>query len=129
MPKDFDAWNSYKKNLVEARNNLPIFEREIWWCSIGVNVGSEQDGTGANFSRPVLIFKKINQNLFWGIPLSTKIQRAPERYSIDLKGIINDILLFQLRVLDKKRLSTKKGRVSKTDYKNIQALIVKFIEL
>ena len=45
MSKDFDSWNGEKKNLEQiGHNNLVFHEREIWWCSIGVNLGDEQDG-------------------------------------------------------------------------------------
>jgi mRNA interferase MazF len=53
----------------------PLFkERDIWWVSIGVNVGFEEDGKHEKFLRPVLILKKFNKELFLGIPNSDKIQ-------------------------------------------------------
>ena len=74
MEKDFDNWNKRKKALNE-RGNAPFFhEREIWWCALGKNVGFEQDGKGKKFARPVLVFKKFNNQLFWALPLSTKIK-------------------------------------------------------
>lgn len=44
--KQFDLWNK-KKKYVEARahsENLYLHEREVWWCSVGVNIGVEIDG-------------------------------------------------------------------------------------
>ena len=41
-------------------------------CSLGKNLGYEQNGSGNNFSRPVLVLKKFNNRMFWCIPLSTK---------------------------------------------------------
>ncbi len=40
--------------------------------SIGKNVGREQNGSGRDFERPVLIIKKWNNEMVWGVPLSTK---------------------------------------------------------
>jgi mRNA interferase MazF len=37
-------------------------EREIWWCSLGKNIGNEQDGKNNNFERPVLVLKKWNKD-------------------------------------------------------------------
>ena len=47
-------------------------EREIWWASIGANIGFEQNGKNENYERPVLIIKKFNKEIFWGLPLTSK---------------------------------------------------------
>ena len=40
MRKNFDNWNNKKKKINEE-NFLDLFfhEREIWWCSLGLNKG------------------------------------------------------------------------------------------
>ena len=54
--KDFDSWNKEKKGLENVGHDILSFhEREIWWCSIGINLGDEQDGKNELFERPVLI--------------------------------------------------------------------------
>ena len=64
MQKDFDKWNLEKKSI-HSNQEFPFYnEREIWWCSLGVNVGFEQDGTGQKFDRPVLVIKGFNKNTF-----------------------------------------------------------------
>lgn len=64
MQKDFDVWNNKKKELNNAVFNSYVHAREIWWCSIGINVGDEEDGKNSMFERPVLIIKKFNQQAF-----------------------------------------------------------------
>ena len=60
--KDFDNWNKEKKILESTANETLVFhEREIWWCSIGLNVGDEQDGKNDYFERPVLVIRKFNK--------------------------------------------------------------------
>jgi hypothetical protein len=40
--RTFDDWNDQKKNLDKSAPTPPLFkEREIWWCTYGVNIGSE----------------------------------------------------------------------------------------
>jgi len=56
--KDFDNWNNIKKKLDKSDQNQSFYEKEIWWCSVGINVGSEHDGKGNRFMRPVYILKK-----------------------------------------------------------------------
>jgi len=47
--KDFKNWFQNKEKI-NQENQPPFYhEREIWWCALGVNVGSEMDGTGKNF--------------------------------------------------------------------------------
>jgi hypothetical protein len=44
MQKDFPGWHRQKAQL-HAQHQTPTFqEREIWWCSVGVNIGHEMDG-------------------------------------------------------------------------------------
>ena len=71
--KDFDSWNEEKKSLENVGHDILAFhEREIWWCSIGINLGDEQDGKNELFERPVLILKKFNNKVAWVLPMSTK---------------------------------------------------------
>ena len=54
--KDFDGW-IVKKKEYHYRDSLPpkFKERDIWWVSIGVNIGYEEDGKHEKYLRPVLI--------------------------------------------------------------------------
>ena len=42
--KKFDLWNIKKKEINKKEKEIQFREREIWWISIGVNIGFEQDG-------------------------------------------------------------------------------------
>jgi len=48
MKKDFDGWNEEKKQT-EMEGARLYTVREIWWCQLGVNVGSEQSGKAHDF--------------------------------------------------------------------------------
>ncbi len=71
MEKDFDTWNKMKKEL----NRLPIdrfaHAREIWWCSLGLNVGAEIDGKNENFERPVIVLKVYNVETMLVLPITS----------------------------------------------------------
>jgi hypothetical protein len=61
MLNDYDSWNR-KKKIIEAKKYYKyIKEREIWWCSAGLNIGDEQNGKNFNFERPFIIIKKFNR--------------------------------------------------------------------
>jgi mRNA interferase MazF len=115
--KDFVAWAT-KKNLLDQIQDtkIPYFdEREIWYCSMGHNVGYEQDGKGPEYWRPVLIVKKYNQHLFTGIPLTSKIKNFPFYFgigNIDNKNAM--AILSQTKAYSSKRLINKVEMLDKT---------------
>src|SRR3990167_3366795 len=77
MKKDYAEWHSRKTEIEHlGETRLFFHEREVWWCSIGHNVGFEQDGKGEKFARPVLVFKKFNKEVFWALPISTRIKKS-----------------------------------------------------
>ena len=118
--KDFDSWTSFKKNLND-RDTTPLFnEREIWWCSIGVNVGHEQDGKNEKFNRPVLVVKKFNRRLFWGVPLTTQIKDNPHYFKFTFKNREQCAMLTQLRLWDANRMTAKMGRLGNAEFKAIK---------
>ncbi len=58
---------------LRAEDKKVLFkEGEIWWCSIGMNVGTEIFGKGRRFTRPVLVFKKFGSYSFLGIPITSQ---------------------------------------------------------
>ena len=58
--KDFDRWNALKKKTEEKPDNFGVNQREIWWTSLGLNVGVETDGKNADFE---IVIKKIQEFL------------------------------------------------------------------
>jgi hypothetical protein len=72
--KDFSTWFTLKPVLdIKDCSKLFFKEREIWWCSIGCNVGEEIDGKSDIYSRPVLVFKKLTKYSFIGLPLEVRL--------------------------------------------------------
>jgi mRNA interferase MazF len=105
--KDFDSWNRLKQKL-DGLPRVPNFRaREIWWCSIGTNIGSEICGKGDTFSRPVLILKRTGPSAFLGFPLTSKLKERPDYHRITIKGEPGDVQLAGIRALDARRLRTR----------------------
>lgn len=119
--KDFDSWNEHKK-VIHGQNAGPFYhEREIWWCSLGVNVGNEQDGTGKNFDRPVIILRGLSAQTCVIIPLTASPEIHPLRPSIGmLEGKEAKALLSQIRVIDVKRLLKKIGYLEQGVFEKIR---------
>jgi mRNA interferase MazF len=64
LKKDFQKWHAKMALLDDQGPRLFFHEREIWFCHLGANIGFEQDGKGKLFGRPVIIFRKFNQQVF-----------------------------------------------------------------
>lgn len=105
--KNFQGWHTLKQAINEAVHVPTFNEREIRWCSIGVNVGHEIDGKSRFYNRPVLIVKKFNARLFWGVALSTQIKQDKHYFLIDFQGLKQSVMLSHLRLYDSKRLHSK----------------------
>lgn len=120
MLKDFDQWNEKKKQIDNSDYRVDFHEREIWWCSIGLNIGSEQHSQSRDFSRPVIVLRKFTQEIFLGVPMTTKVKYEKYRHRFLLSDQENDALLMQLRVFDKKRLLRKICTMKYFDYLEIK---------
>lgn len=125
MRKNFEQWH-IEKSTIHNEKKRPFFhEREVWWCSLGENIGFEQDGKGEKFSRPVLIFKKFNNEIFWAIPATSKVKAGKFYVPLVLKdGEPRVLILSQLKLTDAKRLVRKIETLSKEKYKEIQKSVI-----
>ena len=126
MNEEFDKWNEVKKKLAKKDNKIYFKERDVFWASIGINIGFEQNGKGEIFSRPVLILKKYSKDIFLGIPLSTQIKEGSFFFIFELNNNLSNALLVQSRLYDAKRLENKIGMISKIDFESLK---VKFRSL
>lgn len=124
MQKDFDGWNKQKKNTHERCDAPFCHKRELWWCALGINVGSEQDGAGDEYRRPVLVFKSMSKQTFLAIPLTTAAKDHPLRPEIGLVECKEArALLSQMRVIDTKRLVRKIGYLDNEVFARIRKTV------
>ena len=82
---------------------------------MGENVGVEINGKSKDFTRPVLVFKKLSEEGFLGIPMSTKAKQGSWYVSIRQSGKNATVLLSQTRVFSSKRMYSKLGELDDTD--------------
>jgi mRNA interferase MazF len=102
--KNHDAWSIFKK-IIESREPIVSFhEGEIWWCNIGVNIGSELDGKGEQFTRLVVIMKKTSPTIFYALPLSSKKATLIYHIPIVHDGKTSYAVMSQIFACSSKRL-------------------------
>lgn len=127
--KNFDEWNIIKKEVNKNERHTTFHEGEIWWCSIGLNIGDEEDGKNNNFERPILVLKKFSKNMFIGIPLSTKIKEGKYYINFTSNDFSYSVLLSQTRPLSSKRLVRKISKLSKGKIIKIKDAYKKLLDL
>jgi mRNA interferase MazF len=116
--KDFDLWNTEKKiiNSSNKSKDFYIHEREVWWTSIGVNVGTEIDGKNDKFERPVLVVRKLGKDQFIGIPVTSRSKVGTFYHSLQYGNGAGSACISQLRVLSTNRLLRKIGKADIDDF-------------
>lgn len=123
MEKKFDLWIDKKKELHYKKREAYFRQRQIWWCSLGVNVGFEQDGKNSNFERPVLIVKKWNTRLCWVVPLTSVQRKGSFFHPISYLDATYTLVLCQLRILSSKRLLRKIRTISNEEFIEIKKVL------
>lgn len=121
-------WTKLKVRIQKIEEkNIYFHDREIWWVSLGSNIGYEQDGKNERFERPVLIFRKFGLETFWGLPMSSKEKDNRFNYILKYNGKKSTVLLTQLRLLSRKRLIRKLRRIPKRDFKAIRDKVKSYL--
>ena len=119
--KRFLAWIGLKAKLHETEHKPPLVsEGDIWWASVGENVGSEVDGKGDAFTRPIIIYKKLGSESLLAIPTSTKQKEGTWYVGFQHKGINEIALLSQIRVISFRRLKERIGTLSNSEMEDIR---------
>ena len=123
MKKDFDGWNEIKKKT-DAEQSRLYTVREIWWCRLGVNVGTEQHGSGEWYVRPCVIIRGFGPDACLVVPLTTSGREHSLRLSV---GIVDGkearANLSQLRVIDTRRLERKIGFLEKEIFTKLRKAV------
>lgn len=126
-PSDLDIWNEQKKKL-QGTLKLPTFKQwEIWWCSIGKNVGREVYGKWTSFARPVYIFKKVSKEMFLGIPLTSQEKTGSWWYKIETHDKTRYAVLPQIRLLSANRLKEYVLILPEPDQENLKIALKQYL--
>jgi len=129
--REFVTWTKLKAKLhLSKADELYFKNREVWWASVGLNIGFEVKGKGENFARPVIILKALSPHTCLIIPLT----KSDKRKNLFPMGKITEdqdyksfALLEQVRLIDKKRLEEKVGTVSEEIFTDLKKSFSDFI--
>jgi mRNA interferase MazF len=119
--KRFLEWIGLKERLhIKVHRPPLVSEGDIWWASIGENVGSEINGKSALFSRPVIIIKKLSHSFYLVVPTTTKPRIGTWYVQFRHKEMENVACLHQVRSIDYRRISSKLGTLDDADLVRIK---------
>ena len=126
----YDRWNNVKKQLNTNQKSIHIRTTDIFFISIGQNIGYEIYGKNELFLRPVLVYKKLSRHTFIGIPLTYKEKEGSYFFKFSYKpNRYSYASLNQLRVFDTKRIAYKSGNIKKDDFNRLKEKVKEFIEV
>ncbi len=118
-PAKFDQWNEIKKKLHFSRNPVFCNPREIWWCYLGMNIGTEQNGKHDIFERPVLVIQVFSKETCRIIPLTSGIRNDKHHISIHYNNEMGSLILAQTRSISAKRLSRRMCWLEENQFKSV----------
>ena len=120
--KRFLEWIGLKERL---HNKLPkapyVSEGDIWWASIGENVGSEINGESHLFTRPVIILRKLSHSFYFVIPTTSKMKTGSWYSYFRLREKEMMACLHQARSIDYRRLYSKLGELDDIQFKTVKS--------
>ncbi len=119
--KRFLEWIGLKEKLHMKIYQPPhVNEGDIWWASIGENVGAEINGKSNLFSRPVIILKKLSHRFYLVIPTTTQAKTGSWYIAFKQKNRNGTACLHQVRSIDFKRFWSKLGQLDDQDFEKVK---------
>ena len=125
----FLEWANKKLGIhFSERGKVHFNEREIWWASLGENVGSEANGKNFYFERPVIVFKKFSSDMMLAIPCTTKLKEGSWYYKFILHESERRAIMSQMRTISSKRLIREMGKISPEEFIALQKAVIDLIK-
>jgi len=120
---EFDNWNEQKKKIDKAISPIAFKERDVFFLKMWKNVRYEQNWKWIDFSRPVVVIKKFNSNIFWWVALTSKQKTWPYYYNFCINDKPQCAIISQLRLYDKNRLLRKIWMINEKDFLELKQKI------
>jgi mRNA interferase MazF len=127
--KDFDNWNSQKKELDIVGRDVLFKEGEIWWCSWGINVGEEVYGKGKLFRRPAIILKKLSRNSCVVVPTTTRPCHGSWYHHLNIHEKDRWAMMNQVKFISGNRLSVRESALSQREFMELKKSVAELLGL
>ncbi len=128
----FADWTKLKIRIHVSESEKEVYfkEGQVWWASVGQNIGVESNGKNDSFERPVIILKKFNKDSFLGVMLYSKSKQRDHYIKLqDIKGASNIANISQIKTMSSKRLLRKiSDTLSSQDMNLILEKVIDYLE-
>lgn len=130
---EYATWSKDKAKIKFKKNipDFPITNNFIYWCNLGINIGSEQ-----NKIRPAIIVRtQTTSPICTILPLTSVRLNDKKWYHIDLEQKSSTAMIEQLRniselrVLNPKRTNGLINRITLNDLNNINNALGNYYKL
>lgn len=125
--KDFAAWAKVAQEIQKKKPPHILKAGVIYWVSIGVNIGSIEDGKGRMFTRPALLisFTALDQLLV--VPITSKSKSGDNTYEILVQGKLGHLLFAQARFVDPRCVGDFMDEIDPVTLVRVQNKFTKYI--
>ena len=123
----FNEWNNLKINIHKSDKFAYPQVRDIWWVSLGQNIGVEINGKNHKFERPVVVIKVFNTYGILVAPTTSKIKQG--KYFVNFvnnENTLKMINMSQIRSISSKRFIRKIEEITPQDFKKIKKVLLSF---
>ena len=126
--KKFVIWTKLKVKIHLSEPAVYPKVKEIWWVSLGQNIGVEVNGKNETFERPVAVIKVFNNLGMLVAPISSKVKE--DKYFVQFTnndGERNIINMSQIRSISSKRFIRKVGELDSESFEKVRKIFLSFM--
>lgn len=124
----FLDWTDKKIELHFANREFYFSEREVWWASLGENIGSEANGKNNLFERPVIVLRKFSRDMLLAVPCTTKLKNGTWYHRYAFEGQERRAVLAQVRTISARRLIRKMGNIAPEEFTSLRNALATIIK-
>jgi mRNA interferase MazF len=124
----FVEWTKLKVQIHFSEIKAFPVKGEVWWASLGQNIGVEINGKNSDFERPVVVIKVFNNQGMLVAPISSKAK--DDQYTIKFRNSeskINSINMSQIKSISSKRFLRKIGELDDETFEKLRKLYHSFV--
>lgn len=125
--KNFRKWAEVAEKVEAGARPEFVKPGAIYWCHLGLGIGSELVGKGEYYTRPVLVLAKIDERLALVLPFTTKVKHGGHYVEVVVDGRLESAILYQSKIIDVKRLGNFIDEISSIALADVRKKYVRFL--